>query len=41
MGKKAYYGKDDLTAVYDAEGNKIANLIADVAAHNRDQTALT
>ena len=37
MGKKAYYGKDDPTAVYDAEGNKIANLIADVAAHNRDQ----
>ena len=36
MGKK-HYGKDDPTAVYDAEGNKIANLIADVAAHNRDQ----
>ena len=35
--RKAYYGKDDPTAVYDAEGNKIANLIADVAAHNRDQ----
>ena len=38
---KAYYGKDDPTAVYDAEGNKIANLIADVAANNRDQDALT
>lgn len=36
-GKKGYYGKDDPSSVYDAEGNKLSTLIADVSAHNAAQ----
>lgn len=36
-GRKGYYGKNDPMNVYDAEGNRLSTLIADVESHNRSQ----
>ncbi len=36
-GRKGYYGKNDPMNVYDAEGNRLTTLIADVDSHNRAQ----
>jgi hypothetical protein len=36
-GRKGYYGKNDPMNVYDAEGNKLSTLIADVSSHNAAQ----